>query len=211
MNERGLATKKLLQNRQELMYKYNDKTFDVQKFLKDRKEMERIVSECPFAEPEQIADHFIAYTAVIWDYKMVGKIYDCYHNNIIVHREGGDDIISCESVIRDTLQLQAAFSDLRIIFHNIFCQRHEGEGGGYRFGQAVYFEGTNDGWSKFGPPTFKKLTKENCQGMCECLVQVIDGRWRIAEEWTIRSADAFDAVMKPDPVDLSSTKPVSLV
>lgn len=196
-----ISTEELLKKRQELIDNYDNDGFDLDKWLAGRKEMEDIVNNCKFETPEEVANHFIAYTAVLWDYKMVGKILDCYHDRIIVHREGGDDISTCENVIRDTLALQAAFPDLRIIFHNIFCERYEGEGGGFRFGQCVYFEGTNTGWSKFGPPTGKKLTRENCMGACECLVQVVDGRWRIAEEWTIRSADAFDAVYRLDPPD----------
>lgn len=193
-----ISTEELLKKRQELQENYHSENFDIEKWLEHRKEMIDIVDNCKFETPEEVANHFIAYTAVLWDYKMLGKIHECYHDNIIVHREGGDDIITCDSVIRDTLHLQAAFSDLRIIFHNIFCERYDGEGGGYRFGQCVYFEGVNDGWSKFGPPTYKRLTKDNCQGMCECLVQFIDGRWRIAEEWTMRSADGFDGVMRMD-------------
>lgn len=189
-----ISTEELLKKRQELIENYGTDKFDVDAWLKNRKEMEDIVNHCKFETPEEVANHFIAYTAILWDYKLVGKIHECYHDNIIVHREGGDDIVTCASVIRDTLQLQAAFSDLKIIFHNIFCERYEGEGGGYRFGQSVYFEGVNDGWSKFGPPTYKKLDK-TCMGQCECLVQIVNGRWRIAEEWTIRSADLFDSVM----------------
>ncbi len=193
-----ISTEELLIKRQELVDNYNSDKFDVDKWLQGRKEMEDIVNNCKFETPEEVANHFIAYTAILWDYKLIGKIHECYHDNITVHREGGDDIVTCDSVIRDTLQLQAACSDLRIIFRNIFCERYEGEGGGYRFGQSVYFEGTNDGWSKFGPPTYKKLSKEKCLGQCECLVQMVNGRWRIAEEWTIRSADCFDSVFTMD-------------
>ena len=156
-----ISTEELLKKRQELVDNYDNDGFDVEKWLAGRKEMEDIVNNCKFETPEEVANHFIAYTAVIWDYKMVGKILDCYHDHIIVHREGG----------------------------------------GFRFGQCVYFEGTNTGWSKFGPPTGKKLTKENCMGSCECLVQIVDGRWRISEEWTTRSADTFDAIYRLDPVE----------
>ena len=191
-----VSTEYLLKERQDLQENYGNEAFDVDEWLKNRRKMEEIVDNCKFETPEEVANHFIAYTAVIWDYKMVGKIHDCYHDQIIVHREGGNDIVTCESVIRDTLMLQAAFSALRIVFYNIFCEKYEGKGGGFRFGQAVYFAGTNDGYSKYGPPTGKQLTQENCLGLCECLVQEIDGRWRIAEEWTMRSSDCFEGVMK---------------
>ena len=125
----ALSTEELLRKRQQLLENYNSDDFDLDAWLAHRREMEEIVDNCRFETPEEVANHFIAYTSVIWDYKMVGKIYDCYHDGIVVHREGGDDLISCESVIKDTLMLQAAFSDLRIIFHNIFCERYDGPGG----------------------------------------------------------------------------------
>jgi len=161
--------------------------------VNERRKAVENVDNCKLATAEEIGQLFIDNTKVIWDHKLVGKIYDFYSDDIIVHREGGSDVVSVQNVINDTLALQAAFSDLKIEFHNIFAVGNPEEG--YKFGQAVYFEGTNDGYSKFGPPTFKRLTKENCQGMCECHLKVVDGRWKIVEEWTTRSADMFDMIM----------------
>ena len=187
-----LSTEELLKKRQEIVDHYNSDQFDVEKWLRERKEMEDIVANCKFETPEEVANHFIAYTAVIWDYKMVGKIYECYHGDVVTHCMDHDNVVNADAVVADTLKMQAACSDLRLIFHNIFCERYEGEGGGYRFGQSIYFEGTNDGWTPYGPPTYRKLTKENALALCECLVQFQDGRWRIAEEW--RSGDTFESI-----------------
>ena len=33
--------------------------------------------------------------------------------------------------------------------------------------------------------------------MCECRVEKVEGRWRITEEWLVRSHDALLAVQTP--------------
>ena len=185
-----ISTKELLKKRQEILDNYGTSKFDAEKWIQQRREMEDIVTNCKFETPEEVANHFIAYTAVIWDYKMIGKIYECYHGDVTTHCMNHDNITNADAVVADTLKMMAACSDLRLIFNNIFCERYEGEGGGYRFGQSVYFEGTNDGWTPFGPPTYRKLNKDNAMALCECLVQFQAGRWRIVEEW--RSGDTFD-------------------
>lgn len=167
---------------------------NVDKIVGESRKSIDIINKCTFGVPEEVAEFFIHYTAVIWDFKMVGTIYDVYSDDITVHREGGSDIVSIDHVISDTLAMLAAFSDLKIVFYNIFAVRDQDEG--YRFGQAVYFEGTNDGYSKFGPPTGRKLTKENCQGLCECIVKKVDGRWKIVEEWVTRSSDTVEKVLR---------------
>ena len=99
----------------------------------------------------------------------------------------------------------SAFPDLKLRFIDIFAEGDPEHG--YSFGQAIYFDGTNTGYSKFGPPTGKSLCNgELCLGLCECRVEKVDGRWKIVEEWVTRSEDLINATMTMDPEEEKEEK-----
>ena len=159
-----------------------------------RKEREAFMENCKFETPEEVARLFLEYTKVIWDHKMVGRIYDYYGDDCIVHREGGMEISGIQNVFTGTLGFQASFPDLKFTFVDIFAEGNPEDG--YKFGQALYYEGTNTGYSAYGPPTGKKLTEDvPCIALCECLVKKVEGRWKIVEEWLVRPNRAFDETL----------------
>ncbi len=125
---------------------------------------------------------------------MVGRIYDFYGDDCVIHREGGVDITGIDNVISGTLAFMSSFSHLKFVFEDIFAEGNPEDG--YKFGQALYYDGVSDGYSSYGPPSGKKLTEDiPCLGLCECLVKKVDGRWKIVEEWLVRSGDAVQETM----------------
>lgn len=172
---------------------------NIEKYLEERDVRVNYVNNCQLKMPEEVARLFEDYTRTIWDYKLVGRINDYYCDDIIINREGGSDIVGAKQVFNDTLHLMAAFPDLKLEFIDIFAEGNEEDG--YSFGQAIYFDGTNTGYSKYGPPTGKTLTHgEVCLGLCECRVEKVNGRWKIIEEWVTRSAAATEETMRNDIV-----------
>ena len=168
----------------------------IEKYLQERNEHVDYVNNCMLKTPEEVAELFEHYTKTLWDYKLVGRIHDYYCDEIRIHREGGCDLVGAQQVIDNTLHLMAAFPDLKLKFIDIFADGNEEEG--YSFGQAIYFDGTNTRYSKFGPPTGKALTQGDvCLGLCECRVEKLEGRWKIVEEWVTRSS-AIDRTMMMD-------------
>jgi len=147
-----------------------------------------------------VAKLFRAITAVIWDYKLVGKISDTYGDNVIIYREGGLDMVGVQDVYNDTLAYLASFPDLIFDFLDIYCEGNKEEG--YRFGQVVEFKGTNLGFSKYGPPTGKSLVKDGhgTLDICQCFVKFVNGRWRMHTEWGTRSEKANAEVLGADKV-----------
>lgn len=167
-------------------------------FFKDRNSCVDYVNTCQLETPEEVAQLFECFTRTLWDFKLVGRIHDFYCDNITINREGGNDLVGSEDVVVNTLQLMSAFPDLKLRFIDIFAEGDPEHG--YSFGQAIYFDGTNTGYSKFGPPTGKCLCNgELCLGLCECRVEKVDGRWKIVEEWVTRSEDLINATMTIDP------------
>lgn len=75
----------------------------------ERRRLEYIVDHCKFETPEQVTELFEAYTHLIWKYKQVGRIYDFYYDGMMIHREGNNDLIGVDQVVKDTLACLAAF------------------------------------------------------------------------------------------------------
>jgi hypothetical protein len=163
--------------------------------FKDRDAYIDYINNCKFKSPEEVARLFREYTAVIWDYKLIGKIFDFYGDNVVIYREGGNNMVGVQDVINDTLAYISAFPDLAFEFLDIHCDGNEKDG--YRFGQVVEFKGTNLGYSKYGPPTGKSLVKDGrgTLDICQCLIKKVNGRWRMHTEWGTRSEKANAEVL----------------
>lgn len=175
-----------------------------QLYFQDRNRCVQYVNTCQLKTPAEVAQLFEDFTRTLWDFKLVGRIHDFYCDNITIHREGGNALKGSVDVVNDTLQFMAAFPDLKLKFIDIFAEGDEEHG--YSFGQAIYFDGTNTGYSKFGPPTGKKLCEHGlCLGLCECRVEKVDGRWKIVEEWVTRSSELIDGTMMADVPDHSAS------
>lgn len=162
--------------------------------VKERRRLEYIVDNCKFETPEQVTELFEAYTHLIWKYKQVGRIYDFYYDGMMIHREGGNDLIGVDKVVQDTLACLAAFPDMEFKFYDIHGTGNPEDG--FRFGQAVYFKGTFNGISKYGLGTGASFEPNECVDICECLVKKVDGKWRVVEEWGDRSTLAFERVLR---------------
>ena len=172
--------------------------------IKERDAFVKYVNECQLKVPEEVARLFLEYTIAIWDYKLVGLIYKFYDDDCVIHREGGLEITGLEATFGGTLSFMASCPDLKFVFLDIFAQGNQKDG--YSFGQAIYYDGTNTGHSSYGPPTGKNITEDvPCIGLCECLVKKVNGRWKIVEEWLLRSGKAMDEIftlgqVEPDQV-----------
>lgn len=167
---------------------------DTTAIVKERKRLEAIVDNCKFESPEEVTQLFEAYTHLIWKYKQVGRIYDFYYDGMRIHREGGNDLIGVDQVVRDTLACLAQFPDMEFKFYDIHGTGNAEEG--YRFGQAVYFKGTFLGVGPYGLGTGAAFEPHECVDVCQCLVKKVDGKWRVVEEWGDRSTLAFQRVLR---------------
>ncbi len=130
-------------------------------------------------DEETILEYFKLYTQLIYNYKWVGSTYDIYAADITIRRESGWMLSGAEAVRADVMQLLAAFPDLELVMMDAFVVKVDD---GFRLWRRFYLDGTNRGYSKFGPPTGKSLENKKAQGMAMSSVQYIDGKWRIQYE-----------------------------
>ena len=161
-----------------------------------RKKVAEFCRQCKLQFPEEVAELFKAYTEWIWQYKCIGAIYEFYCDSTVVHSCDGDSV-GAEASVAATLSTIRSFPDQTVEFVDIFAEGNEEDG--YSFGQCTNFTWRNTGWTAYGPPTGKSLAEDGkkCFSMCECRVEKVEGRWRITEEWLVRSHDALLAVQTP--------------
>ena len=151
--------------------------------------LRKIVENPDFKTPADVEEFFVAYTKYIWDYKMIGTIYDHYTDDTIIHGENGVDIVGIGPVVYHTLERIYSVPDMKISFIGIYADKISDDE--YKFVQITYPEGTFTGPSKYGHGTGKKLNYNNMMNMCECLVKKVNGTWKIVEEWGLDGYAGF--------------------
>ena len=90
--------------------------------------------------------------------------------------------------------MQAAFPDMRVHITETFAAGDEDQG--FTVYQRSWCDGTNTGTSKFGPPTGNRLNETNSMGQTVYLFKKIQGRWKISNEFSLRSQPTIDRLLK---------------
>ncbi|MGE7609806.1 ester cyclase [Peribacillus frigoritolerans] len=152
------------------------------------KKVENIVLK---GKPE-VVEFVRSYTALIYDYKMVGLIYDYYKENVEVLQENRLRLRGIDALVHDKQVLLAAFPNLKTKIENVIVSGDEEEG--YKVFRRMRYEGTNTGYSPYGPPTGKELGNE-CLGLSMFYLNKVDGKWKITFEMDMKSAEWMKEVM----------------
>lgn len=181
------------------------------KHLGFRKKLEDYVFSCELSTPEEVARLFKEYTLLVWDYKLAGLIFEYYNDNVIIHIENGKSIVGVQQVMSDTLAFTAAVPDNESWFIDIFAEGDPEKG--YYFMQSTRCVGTSLGYSSLGAPTGRSLSEggRDSIGLCECRVQKVHGRWKITEEWMVRSGRAISHVMTPGSPEVQFADKINLM
>ncbi len=147
-----------------------------------RKEWEAFVNTCEFRDTDEVAEYFEKYTQLIHDYKMIGRIYDCYDDDIVMNRSSGVKIQGLTNIFGRSMQLLTTVPDLQYEFLDIFAEGNPEDG--YSFAQLTVNHGTFSGYSRAGEPSGRNYDDPFPKyGICECFVEKVDGRWMITREW----------------------------
>lgn len=165
--------------------------------LAEREMYEEVVRNCKYEKPEDISELFEAYTMLIWKHKQVGRVYDFYFDGLKEERDGGDNLEGSDHVVQDTLRALARTPDLDCVFEEIHCTGDPENG--FRFGQVVWNDASSkDGIGPNGAGSGEGYRDREDLEMCECWIEKVDGKWRVAKEASIRSNAAYRRVLGDD-------------
>jgi hypothetical protein len=151
--------------------------------------LKKIVDKPDFKTAADVESFFIALTKYIWDHKMIGKIYDHYTDETIIHGENGSKMSDVSLVMKHTSEALVSIPDIQTTFLEIYAVKITDDE--YKFIQVTHLDATFTGPCRYGPPGRQKRAYENDMCMCECHVKKIKGQWKIVEEWCLGFDDFY--------------------
>lgn len=122
-----------------------------------------------------IIDYIVRITHRIWEQKDIGYIYDTYRHNSRVTDDAGLQY-GRDKIVADTVHTINAFPDIRLYADEIVWAGNEDTG--FFTSHRTVITGTNTGWSRFGPPTNRRVT-------VWCIANCVAVENEIFEEWVI--------------------------
>lgn len=159
------------------------------------KELLQAIKNIDLKEKSDVKQFVRDYTTLIYDYQMVGLIYDYYKEDVEVLKENRVRLKGVEAVVKDRQVLLAAFPDLKTKIENIIVSGNAQDG--WKIFRRMRYKGTNNGYSEFGPPTGKKMGN-NCLGLSMFYMRKLNNRWKITHEMDMRSAEWMQEIMAND-------------
>lgn len=101
-----------------------------------------------------IIDYIVRITHRIWEERDIGYIYDTYSHDANVWDDYGLQY-GRDKIVADTLHTTNAFSDIRLIADEVIWAGDDLSG--FHTSHRTVILGTNTGWSRYGPPTGKRV------------------------------------------------------
>ncbi len=140
-----------------------------------------------------IVHYIIRCTHRIWEEGGLGRIYDHYAHNSVIHTTD-QDIYGSDAVVAGSARTMAAFPDLLLYGDDVVWAGDEKTG--YHTSHRLTHIGTNLGHSTYGPPTGHKMRR---RAVAHCIVK--DGY--IIEEWLARDELAAVRALGLDEIALA--------
>lgn len=125
---------------------------------------------------QDIVDYIVKITHEIWEERGIGRLYDYYGTNMVIHTTSGE-IFGREKVIENSIQAMAAYPDRRLYAEEVVWTGSDDDG--YFSSHRLRHEGTNWGHTEFGPATGKRVSY---RAVADC--KIVEGV--IVEEWLTR-------------------------
>ena len=154
-----------------------------------------LVSDPQLETAEDVRAYIRALTALIYDYKMVGLIYDVYAEDVEYHKQSGIRLHSPDDIARQVTELTAVFPDLRAQIDHIIVSDQGPDF--FKVFRRLRFQGTCTGFSPYGPATGKSLG-DRCLNLTMMYLKRIEGQWKIVFEVNSDSEDLLRRVQTAD-------------
>ena len=123
-----------------------------------------------------IVDYIVRCTYKIWEQGGLGRIYDHYRHDIVIHTSDGT-VYGRDPVVYESTKTMAAFPDIRLYADDVIWSGNDRDG--FHTSHRIVWVGHNTGYSKYGPPTGRKVVRT---GIAHCFVK----ENLITEEWIAR-------------------------
>ena len=163
--------------------------------LSEGMEKEHEVPMPGFGKWRDPADFIIRHTYDIWDDKGMGKIYNHYKHNALVHTSDGVTY-GRDQVIANSVMKLAGYPDIKDYIDDVIWAP-DGDGG-FHTSMRWTWIAHNTGHTIYGPPTGKKVV---VWGVANCYVKGD----RVVEEWVVYNEISLIRQLGYDPMDVLET------
>lgn len=137
------------------------------------------VDACKFEDKEEVRTFIKNLTSLVYDCKMVGKLYDFYLEDVEYHKQNRRRIHGVEELVQNVLDMCAEFPDLKADVEHVIVYKVDDDF--YKVFRRLRYKGTNLGHSKNGPPTGKSL-EDKCLNLSLMHLKRVDGAFKIVFE-----------------------------
>ena len=141
---------------------------------------------------KDIVDYIIGVTHEIWEEHGIGKLYDYYANTVRMHTASGLRF-GRDAVIAATIESQASFPDRRLFGEEVIWGGNDVDG--LYSSHRLRHEGTNRGWTPYGPPTGKRVSYRAIAD-CYCLRNMVVEEWISRDELLLVMQLGLDPLQK---------------
>ena len=122
-----------------------------------------------------IIDWIVRITHRCWEEKDIGYIYSTYRHNAVVYDDYGLQY-GRDKIVADTVHTINAFPDIRLYADEIIWAGDDEKG--FHTSHRTVIAGTNTGYSKYGPPTGRRM-------LCWCIANCSSLENEMFAEWVI--------------------------
>ena len=149
-------------------------------------EMREMVYQAQMRDKEEVRAFVRNLTSLVYDYKMIGMLYDFYLEDVEYHKQSRIDLHGAEELVQHTLSFCAAFPDLRADVENVIVSKVDESF--YKVFRRLRYRGTNTGPGAYGLPTGKSL-EDNALNLSLFHLKKVGGAWKIVFEVNSDSED----------------------
>ena len=142
-------------------------------------ELTEAVDQCKFQDKEEVRRFIKNLTHLVYDYKMIGKLYDFYLEDVEYHKQNRRRLDGVEALVNNVLDMCAEFPDLKADVENIIVYKVDDDF--YKIFRRLRYKGTNLGHSRNGEPTGKSL-EDKCLNLSLMHLKRVDGAFKIVFE-----------------------------
>ena len=139
-------------------------------------QMSDVVASPRLDTPDQVREYVTCLTKLIYDYKMVGLIYDCCAEDVEYHKQSGIRFSHPDQIAIQINELEAAFPDLHTEIDHIIVYRAGPDC--WKVFRRMRLMGTSLGFTPYGPATGKTLG-DRCLNLTMLYLKQVEGTWKI--------------------------------
>lgn len=164
-------------------------------FMDKVDELSERVYNAQMKNVEEARQYIKDITALIYDYKMTGMIYDFYADDVEIFKQDCRKFTSSDEFFKDVITFEAAFPDLIADIENVIINKAGDDC--YKVYRRLRFRGTNTGLSKYGTAT-GKILGDNCLNLTVMYLKKINGKWKITMAIDSDSEDCIRQIQTAD-------------